>query len=118
MQSHVNAELEREIGRLRRRYAAIRRESPDAQELVAGWAAEASGLRWYVVVADVVEADIDVELMPEVIVVRAVRTWPEPAFLLGILPVPGGFDTGQVVIRFSGETLEVHVRRDPDRGTT
>jgi HSP20 family molecular chaperone IbpA len=109
------AGLESEIGRLERSYAAIRRESPGAHDLACRWIAEASGLRWYVIVADVVEADIDVELLREVIVVRADRTWPEPALLLGILPVPGGFDPGQVVIRFSGETLEVRVRREPDR---
>jgi hypothetical protein len=117
MPSYGPAGLESEIGRLQRCYAALRRECPDAQDLACRWIAEASGLRWYVIVADVVEADIDVELLREVIVVRADRTWPEPTLLLGILPVPGGFDPAQVLIRYAGETLEVLVRWAPERGT-
>ena len=36
---------------------------------------------------------------------------PEPADLVGILPVPHGFDAEHAVIQFSDETLEIRVRR-------
>ena len=103
--------IEREIARLRRRYAAFMREAPGSREVVAAWAAEAASLCWFVPLNDVVEADIDVEITSEVLIVRASRTWPEPAVLVGILPVPHGFDLEHPVIRFREETLEVRIRR-------
>ncbi len=111
MQPDVIEEIEREIARLRRRYAALLRERPDARELAARWAAETCGLCWFVPLADVVEPDIDVEITSELLVVRASRTWPDPAILVGLLPVPAGFDREHPVIRFVEETLEIHVRR-------
>jgi hypothetical protein len=111
MRSEVIEEIEREITRLRRRYEAFMREVPDAREVVARWAAEAAGLCWFVPLDDVIEADIDVEITSEVLIVRASRTWPEPAFLVGILPVPRGFDSEHPVIRFAEETLEIRIRR-------
>lgn len=111
-------ELAREIERLRRRYAPAAREMPDARELTARWAAEVTGLCWFVPMADVVEADIDVEYLPEVMIVRANRTWPDPAVLVGILPVPYAFDPGHVVIRFTEETLMIRVRWVPGQVTS
>ena len=111
MHPDVLEEIEREIARLRRRYAALMRESPDAREVVARWAVEATGLCWFVPLEDVVESDIDVEITSEVLVVRANKTWPEPAVLVGILPVPPGYDAEHAVIRFTEETLEVRIRR-------
>jgi hypothetical protein len=111
MQPEVLVEIEREIARLRRRYAALMRERPDAGEVVARWAAEVAGLCWFVPLEDVVESDIDVEITSEVLIVRASRTWPEPAVLVSILPVPHGFDPEHPVIRFIEETLEIRVRR-------
>ena len=104
-------DIEREIDRLRRRHAALMRETPGARELFARWAAEAAGLCWFVPLEDVVESDIDVEILSEVVIVRADRTWPEPALLVGILPVPHGFDPEHAAIRFTEETLEVRIRR-------
>jgi len=111
MRPELLAEIEREIERLHRRYGALLRESPEAREVCARWAAEVLGLRWFVPLADVVESDIDVEITREVLVVRASRTWPDPAVLLGILPVPRGFDSEHPVIRFRRETLEVRLHR-------
>jgi hypothetical protein len=79
--------------------------------VTARWAAEAAGLCWFVPLEDVVESDIDVEIQSEVLIVRADRTWPEPAVLVVILPVPHGFDPEHAVIRFTEETLEVRIRR-------
>lgn len=118
MHPELIGEIEKEITRLRRRYAALIRERSDAREVMALWAAEAAGLCWFVPLEDVVESDIDVEITSEVLIVRASRTWPEPAVLVGILPVPHGFDPVHPVIRFTEETLEVRIRRvqrGPDR---
>lgn len=111
MYPEVLEEIEREIARLRRRYAALMRERPDAREVVSRWAAEVAGLCWFVPLEDVVESDIDVEITSEVLIVRANKTWPESAVLMGILPVPRGFDAEHAVIRFIEETLEVRIRR-------
>ena len=104
-------EIDREITRLRRRHASLTRERPEAREVSARWAAESTGLCWFVPLEDVVEADIDVEITREVLIVRAHRAGPEPALLVGLLPVPHGFDPEHTVIQFTEETLEVRVRR-------
>ena len=111
MHSEVIGEIESEIARLHLRYAALLREVPDAREVIARWAAEAAGLCWFVPLEDVVESDIDVEIMTEALIVRANRTWPEPAVLVVILPVPHGFDPEHAAIRFTEETLEVRIRQ-------
>lgn len=113
MPEEALAGLESEIERLRRRYSAVMRESPDARPVAASWVAEMSGLCWFVPLEDVVEADIDIEIMGEVLVVRAGRSWPAPAFLMGILPVPYRFDPAQVVIRFVEQTLQIRIRWFP-----
>lgn len=111
-------ELAREIENLRRRYAPTRRELPDAREALASWAAEVNGLCWFLPLADVVEADIDVEILREVLIVRASRAWPDPAVLVSILPVPYEFDPSSVIIRFTEETLMVRIRWVPGRDTS
>jgi hypothetical protein len=111
MHPDVMEEIEREIALLRRRYAALMREAPETREVAARWAAEAAGLCWFVPLEDVVESDIDVEITHEILIVRASRTWPDPAVLLGLLPVPHGFDPENPVIRFVEETLEIRIRR-------
>jgi len=111
MRPELLAEIEREIERLRRRHAAVLRDRPNAVEVPARWAAEASGLCWFVPLEDVVEADIDVEITREVLIVRAQRSSPEPAVLIGLLLVPAGYDPEPAVIRFAGETLEVRIQR-------
>ena len=111
MQPEMIEEIEREIERLRRRYAAFMREAPDAREVIARWAAEAAGLCWFVPLEDVVEPDIDVEITREVLIVRANRTWPEPASWWASSRCRDGFDPEHPVIRFTEETLEVRIRR-------
>ena len=103
-------ELASEIERLRRRFAPTVRELPDALVVSASWAAEVNGLCWFLPLADVVEADIDVEILREVMIVRACRTCPEPAMLVGILPVPYDFDPSHVLIHFTEEMLMVRIR--------
>jgi hypothetical protein len=109
MYAQAFEDLEQEIALLHRRYAALLRELPGAREITARWAAERGGLRWLVPLEDVVEADIDVEIVAHALIVRAGRTWPEPALLLGILPIPGRFDAEHPAIRFVEETLEIRI---------
>lgn len=111
MHPGVIDEIEREITRLRRRYAALMREGATEREVATRWAVEVSGLCWFVPLEDVVESDIDVEISGDVLVVRATQSWPETAVLVCILPVPEGFDRESPLIRFTEETLEVRVRR-------
>ncbi len=111
MQPDLLAEIESEIARLRGRCGALLREWPEAREVVARWVVEAAALCWFVPLEDVVEPDIDVEITGEVLIVRASRTWPEPAVLVGLLPVPRGFDPERAVIRFAEQTLEVRIGR-------
>ncbi len=89
------------------------RERPDAHEVPARWAAEVTGLCWFVPLEDVVEADIDVEITGEALIVRAHRSSPEPVVLIGLLLVPHGYDPEPAVIRFAEETLEVRIQRRP-----
>lgn len=111
MRPEVLEDLEREITQLRRRYAALTRERPEAREVITRWTVEVAGLCWFVPLEDVVESDIDVEITSEVLIVRADRSWPEPAMLVCLLPVPSGFDPEHTVIRFTEQTLEVRIRR-------
>lgn len=103
--------LDRAITGLRRRYAALMRQSPEVREVSARWAAEATGLCWFVPLEDVVESDIDVEFAPEVLIVRASLTWPESAVLTCILPAPPEFDLTQTTVQFTEETLVIRIRR-------
>lgn len=104
-------EIETEIALLRRRHAAFLREAPEALEVDTRWTTGATSLRWIVLLPDVIETDIDVEITREVLIVRASRSAPDPAVLVGILPVPHGFDPEHPAIRFTRHTLEVRVRR-------
>ena len=104
-------EIEKEIERLRRRYATLAHERAGMREVTARWVAETAALAWFVPLDDVVEADIDVEITSEVLIVRAERQAPEPALLVGILPVPAGFDPEGTSIRFTEATLVVRIRR-------
>jgi hypothetical protein len=109
-------ELGREISRLRSRYESLTRESPGTQALVSDWAAGARDLNWFVHLENIAECDVDVEFDREVLIVRATRAWPAPVVLVGLLPVPHGFDGEHPVIRFTEETLEIRIRPVP-RGT-
>ncbi|MHB8077989.1 MAG: hypothetical protein ACYDIE_01865 [Candidatus Krumholzibacteriia bacterium] len=111
MYPDILAEIESEIVRLRGRYGTLMREWPEAREVVARWVVEAAGICWFVPLEDVAEPDIDVEITGEVLIVRASRTWPEPVVLVGLLPVPRGFDPEHAVIRFTEQTLEVRIGR-------
>lgn len=113
----VLAAFGREIDRLRRQYSSTLGELPAAQEATASWTAEVSGLSWILPLAHVREADIDLEILHDVLIVRASRSWPDPAVLVGFLPVPYEFDPADVMVSYRAESLSVLVRWAPCRNT-
>ena len=101
------ARVEAEIERLRRRYASFLREIPGTRALDVHWTASSRALRWHVVLEeDVLEPDIDVEVLPEALVVRAWIETPEET-LLGVLPVPAEFDARHPDVRYEVDHLEI-----------
>ena len=111
MDLEFSQRIEAEIERLRRRYTGCLREVPGARLLPAHWTASRRALRWHVVLEeDVLEPDIDVEILPEAVVVRA---WIEPAqtTLLSVLPVPAGFDVLHPRVHYEGDYLEILLDR-------
>ena len=117
MAPDLQQDTEREIERLRSRYATLLRERPRCSELVARWILEAQGLRWFVSFdQQVLEPDIDVEIASEVLVVRARPVSDDELTLLGVLPVPAGFDIEDPLILYSEGSLEIRIHRQGDRG--
>jgi hypothetical protein len=105
--------LEREIERLRRRYALVLRELPAMRELHARWAFAREALCWIVPLEEedeILEPDIDVEITPDLLVVRARPQSNEHLTLISLLPVPPGFDIEHPSIRYEDGVLEVRVR--------
>jgi hypothetical protein len=109
------ARVEAEIEQLQRRYASYLREIPGTRALEAHWTASSRTLRWHVVLEDVLEPDIDVEILPEALVVRACVETPEET-LLGVLPVPPEFDARHPDVRYEIDHLEILLVR-VQRGT-
>lgn len=119
MESGFTETLEREIERLRRRYAVLLRELPATRELSARWAFGQQALCWIVPFDEedeVLEPDIDVEITSEVLVVRARPQSDEHLTLLGLLPVPPDFDIRNPAIRYEEGFLEIRIRRLGKRG--
>lgn len=105
--------LELEIERLRRRHASLLRERPATRELPASWTFGRRALCWMVPLDEedeILEPDIDVEITAELLVVRARPQADERLTLLGLLPVPPGFDIGNPRIRYVEGYLEIRVR--------
>jgi hypothetical protein len=103
--------LEAEIDRLRQRHAGLLRERAEAQELQAMWTLRGDVLRWHVVLDDVAEPDIDVEIVSEAFIVRARPLSRREGLLVGLLPVPAGFDLMRPEIRCEEGFLEIQVLR-------
>ena len=105
--------LEREIERLRRRHEILLRELPSTRELLARWTFGRRALCWIVPIDEkdeVLEPDIDIEITSEVLVVRARSQSGEHLTLVGLLPVPPGFDVRHPRIRYEEGFLEIRVR--------
>ncbi len=92
-----------EIEELRRRYRALlenEREAPSTWEL------SRDTLCWYVVLRDAIEPDVDVELLPDALVVRAVVG---DTVVQCVLPVPRPFHAHKRQFSFQSGTLEIRL---------
>lgn len=97
-----------EIERLRRRYLPL---LDIEEELPATWEVRESALLWYVVLRDAAEPDVDLELLEDVAIVRAVV---DSALLQGVLPIPGSHRPDVGSIHFREGVLEMRfVAREP-----
>jgi hypothetical protein len=104
-------ELSEEIERLRRRYAPLLHEAPEAQEAPARWTYVGRTLHWHVVVEEAAEPDIDVEILPELLVIRARIEAAGHRLLQAILPVPEGFRAEDAHIRCEYGYVEICLSR-------
>lgn len=109
--------IAQEIERLRTRHAVLLRELPRCRELATRWVLEPGWLRWFVAFdEEVLEPDIDVEIAGELVVVRARPLSDDELTLLGLLPVPPGFDSAEPAIIYTEGALEIRVRRVGEGG--
>ena len=104
-------EVETEMARARRRYAWLLMETADALEAPCTWELIEETLCWHVVLRDAVDPDVDVEILDEALVVRAIAA---DRLRHALLPIPTPFVTAHTRIRFEAGVLEVRVY--PGRG--
>ena len=104
---HVDAEIKR----MRRRHAGLYREISGAREAICHWTLLGDVLHWHVALEDAVEPEVDVEIAPPLLIVRAHLGEGQREFLLGVLPVPTDFDVSQPVIRYETGHLEIRLVR-------
>lgn len=102
---------QREIEQLRRELAGLLREPEVERELPAHWVVHEQQLDWHVFIAEeILEPDIDVEILPGGLVVRA-RLPRQERLLVGVLPVPSGYDVQHPLVRYQIGSLHVRVLR-------
>jgi len=92
-----------EIERLHRHYLAmlgIDEEPPTTYEL------RESTLSWYVVLRDAVEPDVDIEILEDVVIVRAAVGG---TVFQGVLPIPVPLRPDLDAVRFREGVLEVRL---------
>ena len=105
----MTEELAIAIERVRRRYVSLLEEAA-AHGAPTLWDVADQTLCWHVVLRDALEPDIDLEILPDAIVVRA----GGPTVWQTLLPVPPPYATRRPRIRFRGGVLEIRleVRHD------
>jgi hypothetical protein len=93
-----------EIERVRRRYLSLletEREAPSTWEL------HGDAICWYVVLLDAFEPDIDVEVLEDVVIVRAPADGD--AIRHCVLPIPASYRPDARSFRLRAGTLEVRL---------
>jgi hypothetical protein len=108
MDDEQRQELDFEMGSLQRRYATLIGQT---RTFPAAWTATRSRLRWQVEIEDVLEPDLDIEILREVLVVRALCGTKSQSLAVALLPVPEVFDASRPVIRVRGGLLEIRLCR-------
>ena len=101
--------IRREIRQLRERHRAL---VGDQRGAPTSWEADESTLCWHVVLHEVLEPDIDIELLDEVLIVRARRdSGPDAGSDAGVcevlLPVPASYRPASPRCVYRSEVLEV-----------
>jgi hypothetical protein len=92
-----------EIDRLRRRY--LRPLEIEEAPPIA-WEVRESALCWYVVLRDALEPDVDIEILGDVVIVRAAVG---STVFHGVLPIPPPLRVDLDSIRFLEGVLEVRL---------
>ncbi|MFH1144296.1 MAG: hypothetical protein V1774_07110 [Candidatus Eisenbacteria bacterium] len=103
--------IEAEIRRIEHQWRSLWRAERGAHQLPARWTFSRRALRWHVVLEDVLEPDVDIEVLPHVLIVRARAEGRGDRLFMGLLPVPADFDAVRPRIRLERDTLLIVVRR-------
>ena len=93
-----------EIERVRRRYLSL---LESAHEAPCTWELHGDVICWYVVLRDALEPDIDLELLEDVIIVRAAED--DEAMRQCVLPIPPSHCPDARSFRLRAGTLEVRL---------
>ena len=103
--------LARQIEEIEKRLSNLFRDAQPDEVLPVRWSFCAGVLCWHVqLVEEVLEPDIDVEITPVALIIRA-RPAREPSkVLLGVLPVPGIFNRHNPEIQFKSDFLEIRLQ--------
>ncbi len=105
------ASLAREIERLRRKWTSVVRGEQESFEVPVRWTLSGAMLRWHVAFEDVIEPDIDVEILPQVLVIRGRPATRGASIQHALLPIPPGFDGERPRIRCEAGYLEICLHR-------
>lgn len=109
--------IEEEIRDLRRQLRGVVPDTPETAWLPTRWSYRRGVLCWQVfLVREVLEPDLDVELTPSALIVRARPVHRESRLLAAVLPVPSSFDGLRPDIRFESEMVEIRIPRRRRRG--
>jgi hypothetical protein len=98
--------VEQEMASARRRYAWLLLQTADALEAPCAWELIEETLSWHVVLRDAVDPDVDVEVLEQMLMVRATVA---NELRHALLPIPAAFDAAGAQIRFEGGVLEIRV---------
>ena len=96
-------EIEPEIARIYRRH---RRRVAGSISVHTTWEILDDSLCWYVMLRDVLEPDIDLEVLPDVVIVRALAG---SSLCHALVPVPEHYRFEARNVRMRSSTLEIHL---------
>ena len=111
---HMNderARIENEVLRLRRAHQFLLDEMVGCCEAATLWEIVDETLQWRVFLGDVLEPDVDVEVLHDVLVVRAAHDVAGPPSRHAVLPVPAPFSVCHRSVYFVAGVLEIRIER-------
>lgn len=103
--------IARQIEEIEKELSNLIRDARADDVLPVRWSFCAGILCWHVqLIEEVLEPDIDIEITPVALVIRA-RSAREPSkVFLGVLPVPGIFDHRHPEIQLKSDFLEIRLQ--------